>query len=584
MRGGTYTAQILSLNMAGTSWLSKVRIENYLTEQVWITPSTCVGDIAWSFEGNQAYVEMDGINVNAINCGDTPVITVVGCNNGTSNHIRWQNSEWIEAYVGAYLFDITGTCVGANEFTNLRLHSGWDSGGTCFPGFLPGNGFYVQSDNNVFDGLDISEWSGNGVQFYNGSGFTVSNNIWRNTKIHDFTYSADCQRFSGVLVANATGTLVYNNVIWGMGGSGESYGLYGFGGSNTAYYNNTVYGGGGYGLRIEPGITGSIVRNNIFHANLISNYTNLSGGTTASNNSTSTTNPDLVDPGGEDFHLNATSTANIDTGFDLSATFTTDIDGTAYGALFERGAYAFVGVSEEDCVSPCVDVISGGSLDGLSVTTGAINTTGANLIVMIVASHGATALPTSSKGGTVEPMTAYSDSGTDIRGYYIQNPSVGTGHTFAVPSNASTTYPAICVIALSGRATSSVLDQQSGNVDAGGGIATIQAGASVPTSANQVVVAGAHLFQSTGGTINGGFISPFGATAGWVNGLNAGCQLAYLQQTTAVSANPTWTLGGTHFAAGAVLGTFRVFADVALPPPVSGPPRFKFPVRIGVGE
>ena len=220
---GVYPEQISSPAIAGTSWSNKVRIAAQPGENVWLTPTSCkVTDAVVRLEGNQQYVEFDGINANAVHCGQYPTILIVGCNNGRSHHIRWQNAEWIEVYVGAYLYDITGSCVGANEFSNLRLHSGWDNDARrniCYPGTLPGNGFYIQSDDNVFDNVDISEWAGNGFQAYNGNGHTLSGNVFKNSKIHDITYSTDCVRFVGALIANgSSGFQFFNNVIYNIGG------------------------------------------------------------------------------------------------------------------------------------------------------------------------------------------------------------------------------------------------------------------------------------------------------------------------------------------------------------------------------
>ena len=105
---------------------------------------------------------------------------------------------------------------------NLRLHSGWDNdaqGNACVKGGLPGDGFYIQSDDNVFDNVDISEWAGNGFQAYNGNGHTLSGNVFKNSKIHDITYSADCVRFVGALIANgSSGFQFFNTVICNIGG------------------------------------------------------------------------------------------------------------------------------------------------------------------------------------------------------------------------------------------------------------------------------------------------------------------------------------------------------------------------------
>ena len=218
---GVYPEQISNPAIAGTSWSNKVRIAAQPGEAVWLTPTSCkVTDAVVRLEGNQQYVEFDGINANAVNCGQYPTILIVGCNNGRSHHIRWQNAEWIEAYVGAYLVRHHRLVCGSNEFSNLRLHSGWDNDARAAPvsGWPAGDGFYIQSDDNVFDNVDISEWAGSASRPTTVTG-TRTGNVFKNSKIHDITYSADCVRFVGALIANgSSGFQFFNNVIYNIGG------------------------------------------------------------------------------------------------------------------------------------------------------------------------------------------------------------------------------------------------------------------------------------------------------------------------------------------------------------------------------
>ena len=93
-------------------------------------------------------------------------------------------------------------------------------------------------------------------------------------------------------------------------------------------------------------------------------------------------------------------------------------------------------------------------------TTAAIDTTGANLIVVVIAVASINTEFTESKnafGAYTEAITNSDADGNTVRVFYIFNPTVGSGHTF---SNAFD-WQAIAVAAYSGAATSP-LDQSGG--------------------------------------------------------------------------------------------------------------------------
>lgn len=89
------------------------------------------------------------------------------------------------------------------------------------------------------------------------------------------------------------------------------------------------------------------------------------------------------------------------------------------------------------------------SLDANAVTTDAIDTTGATLLVVILSDHAGTSPVSDSKGNTWTALTAQAavDVGGGIGGavrlHYVINPIVGTGHTFTGGSPASG--PAIAI-------------------------------------------------------------------------------------------------------------------------------------------
>lgn len=198
-------------------------------------------------------------------------------------------------------------------------------------------------------------------------------------------------------------------------------------------------------------------------------------------------------------------------------------------------------------------------------TSSAIDTTGANLLV-VAYSHVAGATPTlsDSKGNTWSSV-AVSVGGADwdLRLYYSVPSSVGSGHTFTVAAGGAEVQASVSVQAWAGAATTP-LDQTNNNYAGTGSDTSVQPGSVTPSEANELVVTALeNRFDSSDSSrsINSGFTIS-GQSGNHDN--SASLALAYLVQTSAAAVNPTWSWssGGT---ANAVIGTFKASAAATSP-------------------
>ena len=168
------------------------------------------------------------------------------------------------------------------------------------------------------------------------------------------------------------------------------------------------------------------------------------------------------------------------------------------------------------------------------------DTTGATLLVLMLSAQTISAGPADSKGNTWtligSVLTQVGSFGMQTGLYYVSGtPSVGSGHTFSCADSV----PALEVLAFSGGATSSQLDQHTATADQAD-TAAIKPGSITPSAANQVVLFGCGGFDSGGGTVDSSFIKQlevFGA-----GGTNYSGMLSYLIQTTATAENPGYTI------------------------------------------
>lgn len=190
-------------------------------------------------------------------------------------------------------------------------------------------------------------------------------------------------------------------------------------------------------------------------------------------------------------------------------------------------------------------------------TTAAVDTTGANLIVLVVTDFAAGPGVTlsDSKGNTWTGLTAQTNSSNNgrVRIYYCFAPTVGSGHTFTVSGTG--TFSAVGGAFFSGAVTSP-FDQQNGAQNSNTGSTTLQPGSITPTEDNELVIVATNFNENGSVSIDGGFteateLAPAGAT-------NFGTMLAYLPQTTATAVNPTLTYTYvTGFYSAAAIASFK---------------------------
>jgi hypothetical protein len=190
-----------------------------------------------------------------------------------------------------------------------------------------------------------------------------------------------------------------------------------------------------------------------------------------------------------------------------------------------------------------------GSTTGNNITTTAIDTTGANLIVVGSAylKNGPITVTDSKSNGAPTALTLQAGASIqEVRIYYWHLPaSVGAGHTFTITSSGKV--PSICVAAFSGVKASSPVDQQSGVGTGAGSGTSVQPGSLTPSEDNCLVISCANFF-GTNGSINDSFDS---STTPAVGGQHFGILMGDKIQTTATAVNPTtsWTTSAEKTAA-----------------------------------
>ena len=200
------------------------------------------------------------------------------------------------------------------------------------------------------------------------------------------------------------------------------------------------------------------------------------------------------------------------------------------------------------------------STDGSNVaaTTG-IDTTGVNFLVMAIgASYLTTAVPHDSYSNTWT-LLSYSNLITPHAFlYYCALPTVGASHTFSTISGGTSEDPALAVIGFSG-SKSTPYDVKISNEDANGVTTRNLAGGFTPGEDNELIVT-ALCFNSTTAvaSIDGGF-SITDQAPNRSDGFAYGLAIAYLIQTSATAANPTWTNTAAGYMT-AIMASFKAGA------------------------
>lgn len=193
------------------------------------------------------------------------------------------------------------------------------------------------------------------------------------------------------------------------------------------------------------------------------------------------------------------------------------------------------------------------SVNNTSVTSDAIDTTGADLLVLSVACYSLVSTVSDSKGNTWNARTLYGSGGL-CQIFYAVNPTVGSGHTFTVSGGAAT-YPAVFVLALSGADLTAPYDVENGaDTDSS---TTIQTGSVTPSTDNQILITALSNYPAGTDSIDLSFTisDQLQYTANSIGGA-----LAHLIQTTAAAKNPTWTHSVSATEIVGAIATFKAAA------------------------
>jgi len=158
-------------------------------------------------------------------------------------------------------------------------------------------------------------------------------------------------------------------------------------------------------------------------------------------------------------------------------------------------------------------VTSGEPSNPTSITSNAIDTTGANLVVIVVMDSTIATPPTATisdnKGNSALIATAVIRNSNSVRTsiYYLPSSGVfGTNHTFTYSTGATTCFPNIYVYAYSGATSSPLLTFNSNAV--GGAISSISTNSITPSVSGALIVTGFTCVPGSGlgsqPTISGG--------------------------------------------------------------------------------
>lgn len=202
--------------------------------------------------------------------------------------------------------------------------------------------------------------------------------------------------------------------------------------------------------------------------------------------------------------------------------------------------------------------VGASSAAGQDITSGSIDTSGANTLFAFVSDYGAVAKSTfsDSKSNTWTELTEQ-NVGAFTRGrwLYAKNATVGTGHTFTAATGGTGKYPSFRAYAYSGGDTTAPFDVENGATALAA--SSVQTGSVTPSVNDELILAGVAFGAVLTYTINSGFSAV--DEQNFSPGAAFGSATATLVQTTAGAVNPTWSNGGSD-AMAACIATFKAGA------------------------
>lgn len=203
---------------------------------------------------------------------------------------------------------------------------------------------------------------------------------------------------------------------------------------------------------------------------------------------------------------------------------------------------------------------SAGGLNG--ATTAAVDTTGANLIVIASCFEASLSPPviSDSKLNSWTPLTEDNGAGSNsIQLWYCAGATVGAGHTFTITRSGAA--PAIAVAAFSGT-SAAPFDVEVYGSDVNSSTTSIF-NTITPTEDNELVVFGLTLAAVNTPTCdNAGFT--FIEHLPFLGGSNYGIDIGYLVQTTAGGVGGTWSWS-TGCRVGLALASFKAGVASVIP-------------------
>lgn len=217
-----------------------------------------------------------------------------------------------------------------------------------------------------------------------------------------------------------------------------------------------------------------------------------------------------------------------------------NLNGLAYASVKSRSGLAVASIKNINGLDATAaagpSLIAHTALAGTGPTS-AIDTTGANLLVIAVSTFKSNTSVSDNKSNTWTPLTRWPSSGGGdnwIRLFYCHGGTVGTGHTFSVTSGDA---PSLAVYAFSNIAASP-FDQENGSHNLGSQT-TISTGSITPSQANTVLISALCTYSNdfSTATIDNGFTFTDSAR----DVFNMTVAIAYKIVTSASATNVTWT-------------------------------------------
>lgn len=191
--------------------------------------------------------------------------------------------------------------------------------------------------------------------------------------------------------------------------------------------------------------------------------------------------------------------------------------------------------------------VSAGSSGGGDVTTAAIDTTGANLIIVHVARYDPVGIETTyrvddNKSNTYTDRTEHKTSVVASRISDVLSPTVGSGHTFTVTGiSGGNSFPTINVLAFSGATTGYDIDTGATATSA----STLNTGSLAAAENDMLFVTGLVFGDNSAGAVSVDSSFNIQDSVAYSAGNHLGGSIAYLIQTSAGTVNPQWNVANT---------------------------------------